>query len=63
MSTNVRTAKSSYVVTSVDRPATGPHFLVVRQPSGKARKLGVKDVGRPRFDSAVAHFDRPSASA
>jgi hypothetical protein len=30
--------------------------IVVRQPSGKRRLLTVKDVGRARFDGAVAHY-------
>lgn len=31
-------------------------LLIVHQPSGKRRKLTLKDVGRPRYDAAVAHF-------
>jgi len=56
VSTHIRTAKTSYVVEAVEAPATGPHALVVRQASGKRRKLTLADVGRPRFDAAVAHF-------
>lgn len=54
--TNVRTAKTSYAVTAIEVPNEGPAKLVVRQPSGKLRRLTVKDVGRARFDAAVADF-------
>jgi hypothetical protein len=55
--TFIRTAKSRYTVESVEAPAFGPHFLVVRQPSGKVRKLSRADVGgHARFDAARAHF-------
>lgn len=32
--------------------------LVVRQPSGKARYLSARDVGRARFEAAFAHLTR-----
>jgi hypothetical protein len=32
--------------------------LVVRQPSGKRRLLSVKNVGRARYEAALAHFYR-----
>ena len=53
MTTYVKTLKTNtrYPVTDV---ANG--VLTARQPSGKARKLTLKDVGRPRYDAAVAHF-------
>lgn len=51
--TTVKTTKSTYTVESIEKGA-----LVVRQPSGKRRLLTVKDVGRARFDAAVAHFYR-----
>lgn len=56
MSTNIRTAKATYVVESIHAPHIGPHYLVVRSPSGKKVPLHRAKVGRPRFDSAVAHF-------
>lgn len=37
--------------------------LVVRQPSGKKRKLTVKDVGRARFDAARAHYRAQTTEA
>lgn len=55
-STTVRTAKSKYTVEGVTVPTTGPAKIVVRQPSGRVRHLGVADVGRARFDAAVTHF-------
>lgn len=36
--------------------AIEPGVLVARQPSGKIRRLSLKDVGRARYDAAVAHF-------
>lgn len=51
--TTVKTTKSTYTVEGIEKGA-----LVVRQPSGKRRLLTVKDVGRARFDAAVAHFYR-----
>ena len=66
MSTTVRTTKSRYTVEAVEVPVSGPASIVVRQPSGKARKLTRPDVGRPRFDAAVSNFfaaqNRPGAS-
>ena len=58
MSTHVKTAKACYEVEAVAAPANGegPVGLVVRSPAGKKRTLTVKEVGRARFDSAVAHF-------
>lgn len=48
--TTVTTLKGTkYTVTG-----TSNGKLVVRQPSGKARYLTAKDVGRPRFDAAMA---------
>jgi hypothetical protein len=50
--TYVKTLKGTrYPVSAVEDAK-----LVVRQPSGKKRLLTVKDVGRPRYDAAVAHF-------
>lgn len=49
--TNVRTPKRSYKVHSVANAA-----LVVRQDSGKIRRLTVADVGRTRYDAAVADY-------
>jgi hypothetical protein len=54
--TKVRTAKTSYKVVGIEAPSEGPHALVVRQPSGKKKTLILAEVGRPRFDSAVANF-------
>ena len=53
MTTYVKTLKNDtrYPVTEVVIGA-----LIGRQPSGKKRRLTVKDVGRARFESAVAHF-------
>lgn len=53
MTTYVKTLKGNtkYPVTAVENGV-----LVGRQPSGKRRLLTVKDVGRPRYDAAVAHF-------
>lgn len=56
MTTYVRTTKTRYPVTGYEAPHTGPHALVVRQPSGKKRLITVADVGRARFDGALAHF-------
>jgi len=56
MSTTVRTAKSVYTVESIAVPVDGPARITVRQPSGKVKHLTVKEVGRTRFDAAVAHF-------
>lgn len=52
--TYVKTLKKNtrYPVTGV----TMKGDLIARQPSGKARILTVKDVGRARYESAVAHF-------
>ena len=51
--TYVKTLKNNtrYAVTGVELGK-----LLVRQPSGKLRRLTVKDVGRARFDAANAHF-------
>lgn len=50
--TTVKTLKgTTYPVTDVKIGT-----LIGRQPSGKVRKLTVKDVGRARYDAAVAHF-------
>lgn len=51
MTTNVKTTKTTYTVEDVEAGA-----LVVRQPSGKRRKLTLKDIGRARYDAAVSHF-------
>ncbi len=56
MSTVIRTAKSKYQVESVQVTDTGHAYIVVRTPSRRIRYLGVKDVGRPRFDAAVQHY-------
>lgn len=58
MSTTIRTSKASYTVQSLSLPLSGPAAIVVRQPSGKTRKLSVRDVGRARFQAAVSHFLR-----
>ncbi len=54
MTTYIKTLKTDtrYPVTEI----TAGGALVVRQPSGKRRLLTLSDVGRPRYDSAVAHF-------
>lgn len=51
--TYVKTLKSDtrYPVTAIENGR-----LVARQPSGKRKLLSVKDVGRARYESAVAHF-------
>jgi hypothetical protein len=51
--TYVKTLKNDtrYPVTAIE-----PGVLVARQPSGKIRRLTLKDVGRARYDAAVAHF-------
>lgn len=51
--TYVKTLKSNtrYPVTAIENG-----ILVARQPSGKRKLLSVKDVGRARYESAVAHF-------
>lgn len=55
--THVKTHKGTrYTVEGTENGA-----LVVRQPSGKRRHLTVKDVGRARYDSAVANFYRKVA--
>ena len=54
MTTYIKTLKTDtrYPVSEV----TAGGALVVRQPSGKKRLLTLPDVGRARYDSAVAHF-------
>lgn len=55
MTTYVKTKTGTrYAVEALEYGA-----LVVRQPSGKKRKLTVKDVGRARYESALAHWYRP----
>jgi hypothetical protein len=54
--TVIRTAKSVYHVASVEVPANGPAVIVARSSNGRTRRLTRKDVGRPRFDAAVARF-------
>lgn len=54
--TKIRTAKTSYTVLDVHAPSSGPHALVVKQPSGKSKMLFIRNVGRPRFDAAVSNF-------
>ena len=51
--TYVKTLKNDtrYPVTAIEGGK-----LVARQPSGKRRLLTVKDVGRARYEAAVAHF-------
>ncbi|HZZ17169.1 MAG TPA: hypothetical protein VFE08_14540 [Candidatus Sulfotelmatobacter sp.] len=50
--TYVKTIKGTrYPVTAIEQGK-----LAVRQPSGKKRLLTVKDVGRARYDAAVAHY-------
>lgn len=53
MTTTIKTARNDtrYAVEGIENGK-----LVVRQPSGKRRLLTVKEVGRARYDSAVAHF-------
>jgi hypothetical protein len=53
VTTYVKTTKTTYTVEGIEKGA-----LVVRQPSGKRRLLTAKDVGRARFDAAVAHYYR-----
>lgn len=54
MTTYVKTFKTDtrYPVTGI----TVGGALIARQPSGKRRLLTLADVGRPRYDAAVAHF-------
>jgi hypothetical protein len=57
--TTVRTVKGTvYTVDSLSLPLSGPAAIVVRQPSGKKRRLSVQDVGRARFEQAVSHYLR-----
>lgn len=50
--TNIKTLKgTSYPVSGLKDGK-----IIARQPSGKARYLSVADVGRARFDGAVAHY-------
>lgn len=57
MSTVIRTIKgTAYTVDSLSIPLHGPAAIIVRQPSGKKRRLSVQDVGRPRFVEAVTHY-------
>lgn len=51
--TYVKTLKNNtcYPVTAIENG-----ILVARQPSGKKRRLTLKEVGRARYDAAVAHF-------
>ena len=52
MPTYIKTKNNTrYSVEAIENSA-----LVVRQPSGKKRRLTLKDVGRARYDSALAHF-------
>lgn len=58
--TYVKTLKSNtrYPVTAIENG-----ILVGRQPSGKRKLLSVKDVGRARYEAAVAHFYMEAAKA
>lgn len=49
--TNIHTAHTTYKVDCVH-----PGRIGVRQPSGKLRYLTVAEVGRARFDAAVADY-------
>ena len=53
MTTYVKTLKNDtrYPVTAIENGN-----LIGRQPSGKRRVLTLKDVGRARYEAAVAHF-------
>lgn len=53
MTTFVKTLKTN---TRYPVEALEAGRLVVRQPSGKKRVLALKDVGRARYDAAVAHY-------
>lgn len=63
MATIIRTAKTRYEVDGIQVPANGPSCLVVRQPSGRLRRLTRTEVGRPRFDAAFADFTRRKLAA
>ena len=56
MTTYVRTTKARYEVQDVFLEDSGKAVILVRQPSGKTRKLYRKDVGTSRFNAATIHF-------
>lgn len=58
--TYVKTLKSNtrYPVTAIENG-----ILVTRQPSGRRKLLSVRDVGRARYESAVAHFYAEAAKS
>jgi hypothetical protein len=55
MATIVKTPKARYTVEGI-RVKDGTVELAVRSVGGKLQYLNRKRVGRPRFDSAVAHY-------
>jgi hypothetical protein len=54
--TVIRTSRGVWTIKAVHVVRNGPIAIAARSAAGSTRLIFRKDVGRPRFDAAVAHW-------
>jgi hypothetical protein len=54
--TTINTGKAVFTVVGIDAPSVGKHTLKVRDKSGKLRRYGIAELGRAKYDGAVADY-------